>query len=72
MKPFKVYQHMTDAAMKRLAAEVDAKVQKEWRYFDQNPLSQMGVIVTLNQTAHKLTDLSANPRRHIQVRSHAL
>lgn len=37
------------------------------RYFDQNPLSQLGVIVTRNQTAEKLTDLTANPTRHLEV-----
>ncbi|XP_061621054.1 general transcription factor IIH subunit 2 isoform X3 [Phyllopteryx taeniolatus] len=36
-------------------------------YFDQNPISQVGIIVTKNKRAEKLTDLSGNPKKHIAV-----
>ncbi|XP_041378338.1 general transcription factor IIH subunit 2-like [Gigantopelta aegis] len=34
-------------------------------YFDQNPISQLGIIATRNKRAEKLTELGGNPRRHI-------
>ncbi|CAH2296951.1 general transcription factor IIH subunit 2 [Pelobates cultripes] len=34
-------------------------------YFDQNPISQVGLIVTRNKRAEKLTELAGNPRQHI-------
>jgi len=34
-------------------------------YFDQNPISQLGIIVTRNKRAERITDLSGNPRLHI-------
>lgn len=34
-------------------------------YFDQNPISQLGIIVTKNKRAEKITELGGNPRRHI-------
>ncbi|XP_045161662.1 general transcription factor IIH subunit 2-like [Mercenaria mercenaria] len=34
-------------------------------YFDQNPISQLGIIVTKNKRAEKVTELGGNPRRHI-------
>uniref|UniRef100_A0A803Y6H9 VWFA domain-containing protein n=1 Tax=Meleagris gallopavo TaxID=9103 RepID=A0A803Y6H9_MELGA len=34
-------------------------------YFDQNPISQMGLIVTKNKRAEKMTELSGNPKKHI-------
>eukprot|EP01119_Soliformovum_irregulare_P004101 TRINITY_DN15109_c0_g1_i1.p1 TRINITY_DN15109_c0_g1~~TRINITY_DN15109_c0_g1_i1.p1 ORF type:complete len:392 (-),score=96.84 TRINITY_DN15109_c0_g1_i1:22-1197(-) len=34
-------------------------------FFDQNPLSQMGLIITRNSVADKLTELSATPQKHI-------
>ncbi|XP_053557421.1 general transcription factor IIH subunit 2 isoform X2 [Bombina bombina] len=33
-------------------------------YFDQNPISQTGLIVTRNKRAEKLTELAGNPRQH--------
>ncbi|XP_077376742.1 general transcription factor IIH subunit 2 isoform X1 [Festucalex cinctus] len=36
-------------------------------YFDQNPISQVGIIITKNKRAEKLTDLSGNPKKHIAV-----
>jgi transcription initiation factor TFIIH subunit 2 len=34
-------------------------------YFDQNPISQIGIIVTRNSIAEKITELSGNPSKHI-------
>uniref|UniRef100_A0A672YD93 General transcription factor IIH subunit n=1 Tax=Sphaeramia orbicularis TaxID=375764 RepID=A0A672YD93_9TELE len=34
-------------------------------YFDQNPISQVGIIMTKNKRAEKLTDLAGNPKKHI-------
>ncbi|XP_068594423.1 general transcription factor IIH subunit 2 [Brachionichthys hirsutus] len=34
-------------------------------YFDQNPISQVGIIITKNKRAEKLTDLAGNPKKHI-------
>lgn len=36
-------------------------------YFDQNPISQLGIIVTSNGLARKLTELSGNPAEHIRA-----
>lgn len=36
-------------------------------YFDQNPISQLGIITTKNKKAEKLTELAGNPRQHITV-----
>ncbi|XP_061881169.1 general transcription factor IIH subunit 2 [Entelurus aequoreus] len=34
-------------------------------YFEQNPISQVGIIITKNKRAEKLTDLAGNPKKHI-------
>ncbi|XP_794347.2 general transcription factor IIH subunit 2-like isoform X1 [Strongylocentrotus purpuratus] len=34
-------------------------------YFDQNPISQVGIITSSNMRAEKLTELGGNPQRHI-------
>ncbi|KAJ8285532.1 hypothetical protein GJAV_G00027900 [Gymnothorax javanicus] len=34
-------------------------------YFDQNPISQIGLITTKNKRAEKLTDLAGNPKKHV-------
>lgn len=47
---------------------IDSKVTdfiKE--YFDQNPLSQMGLIVTRNGVAEKLCDFTGNYKRVVQI-----
>ncbi len=36
-----------------------------YSFFDQNPISQLGVIVTFNKRAEKLCDLMGNPRKII-------
>jgi hypothetical protein len=37
-------------------------------FFDQNPISQIGIIITKNKRAEKISDLAGNPRKHIKVR----
>ncbi|XP_061586153.1 general transcription factor IIH subunit 2 [Cololabis saira] len=36
-------------------------------YFDQNPISQVGIITTKNKRAEKLTDLAGNPKKHVSA-----
>ncbi|EGG22647.1 TFIIH subunit [Cavenderia fasciculata] len=36
-------------------------------FFDQNPISQLSLIITKNSKAEKISDLSSNPNRHIQL-----
>ncbi|KAI8145246.1 Ssl1-like-domain-containing protein [Fennellomyces sp. T-0311] len=36
-------------------------------YFDQNPISQLGIIVTRDGIAEKLTELSGNPNDHVRA-----
>jgi transcription initiation factor TFIIH subunit 2 len=36
-------------------------------FFDQNPISQMGIIITKNKRAEKVSELAGNPRKHIKV-----
>jgi hypothetical protein len=37
-------------------------------FFDQNPISQMGIIIMKNKRAEKISELAGNPRKHIKVR----
>lgn len=34
-------------------------------FFDQNPISQLGLIVTRNKTAEKICDLVGNPKKFL-------
>jgi transcription initiation factor TFIIH subunit 2 len=36
-------------------------------YFDQNPISQLGLIGIKGMTSEKISELSGNPRSHIEV-----
>nr|CAG4645519.1 EOG090X05VA [Lynceus sp. MCZ IZ 141354] len=36
-------------------------------FFDQNPISQMGIIVTRNKRAEKVSELAGNPHKHIEA-----
>jgi len=36
-------------------------------FYDQNPLSQLAIIITRNSIAEKLTELSGNPSKHISA-----
>jgi transcription initiation factor TFIIH subunit 2 len=46
---------------------------EEWilEFFDQNPLSQLGLIVAANKLAVHVTELSGNPRAQIDALRHA-
>lgn len=41
-------------------------------YFDQNPISQMGIIVTRNKRAELVCELAGNGRKHVDVSCHSL
>jgi transcription initiation factor TFIIH subunit 2 len=54
-----------DMRPSRLAV-ISALMYKFFReYFSQNPLSQLGLVVTRNGIAERLTELSGNPETHI-------
>jgi len=36
-------------------------------YYDQNPISQLGVIATRDRTSDRVTELSGNPKNHIHM-----
>ena len=36
-------------------------------FFDQNPISQLGIIVCMNKVAKKLTSLSGNPSHQVEL-----
>ena len=38
-----------------------------FQYFDQNPISQLSLITTCDRSAVKLTELTGNPKHHLQV-----
>ncbi|GMF10842.1 unnamed protein product [Phytophthora lilii] len=50
----------------RLACAGDVLQQFVKDYFDQNPISQLGVIGIKGMTAEKLSDLSGNPKTHME------
>ncbi|XP_074625889.1 general transcription factor IIH subunit 2-like [Acropora palmata] len=58
---------MEEADLKpsRLACSVKLLEDFISEYFDQNPISQVGLIVTRNKRAEKITELSGNPQLHI-------
>ncbi|KAI8489884.1 General transcription factor IIH subunit 2 [Branchiostoma belcheri] len=60
-------QSMEDQDLKPARILVTLKLLENFieEYFDQNPISQLGVITTKNKRAEKLTDLGGNPKRHI-------
>ena len=37
-----------------------------YSYFDQNPVSQLGLIITRNKTAEKICDMVGNPKKFIE------
>lgn len=41
-------------------------------FFYQNPISQLGVIITRNKRAEKISDLAGNSRKHIKVITYSL
>eukprot|EP01137_Pigoraptor_chileana_P018052 Opistho-2@76970 len=58
---------MADPDLKPSRLECTLKLLEAFvvEYFEQNPISQIGFIVTRNGTATKLTELGGNPARHI-------
>jgi transcription initiation factor TFIIH subunit 2 len=60
--------------LKPTRAAVVAKVAAEFvrEFFDQNPISQLGVILMHNAIAEKITELSGNPKQHVHAISEAL
>lgn len=51
----------------RAAAAVALAKEFVREFFDQNPISSMGVMVTRNALAERLSTMSGNPRRHIDA-----
>jgi transcription initiation factor TFIIH subunit 2 len=62
----------SDLKPTRAAATAKAATDFVQEYFDANPISQMGIIITRRGVAEKLTDLGGNPRRHIAALTDAL
>ncbi|KAI8821039.1 Ssl1-like-domain-containing protein [Fimicolochytrium jonesii] len=60
---------MTELDLKpsRLECTMNLATQFVGEYFDQNPLSQLGVILTRDALAEKVTELSGNPTDHIEA-----
>ncbi|KAH3743116.1 TFIIH subunit [Pelomyxa schiedti] len=54
-----------DMKPSRITVAVNACIAFIKEFFAQNPISQIGVIITRNGISEKLTDLSGNPSRHI-------
>ncbi|VDP17741.1 unnamed protein product [Schistosoma margrebowiei] len=56
-----------DLKPNRLICTVKAACTFVREYFDQNPISQLGIIVTSDRRAERLTELSGNPRPHLSA-----
>ncbi|MCJ8746638.1 hypothetical protein PDJAM_G00144160 [Pangasius djambal] len=54
-----------DLKPNRLASTLKLMEYFVEEYFDQNPISQIGIITTKNKRAEILTDLAGNPKKHI-------
>nr|CAH8854973.1 unnamed protein product [Trichobilharzia regenti] len=54
-----------DLKPNRLICTIKAACAFVRDYFDQNPISQLGIIVTSDRKAERLTELSGNPRPHL-------
>ncbi|KAF8569947.1 hypothetical protein P879_02403 [Paragonimus westermani] len=57
--------HIQDLKPNRLVCTLRAATTFIRDYFDQNPISQLGIIVTMDRRAERLTELSGNPRCHL-------
>ena len=57
-----------DDALKPTAFDCCKRIGEEFinQYFDQNPISQLGLIITRNSQAKRVTELTGNPKAHIQ------
>ncbi|KAK2167862.1 hypothetical protein LSH36_23g09001 [Paralvinella palmiformis] len=60
-------QSMTDQDLKPNRLIATAKLLEYFinEYFDQNPISQLGILLTQSKRAEKYTELGGNPKRHI-------
>ena len=59
--------HEKDFDPSRLKVTEEIGVEFINEYFDQNPLSHLSIIITRDSVAEKLTELSGNPKSHIQI-----
>lgn len=57
----------TDLKPSRAAATVALAKEFVREFFDQNPISSLGVIVTRDAAAAKASEMSGNPRRHVDA-----
>ena len=62
----------TDLRPTRLFAAAAAAREFVKEYFDQNPISSLGVIVARDGVAEKVSELSGNPKRHVEAIERAL
>ncbi|KAK7068514.1 General transcription factor IIH subunit 2 [Halocaridina rubra] len=62
-------QAMTEQDFKPTRQICTLKIVEEFvkEFHDQNPISQMGLIMTQNKMAKRCSDLSNNPHRHIEA-----
>ncbi|BFZ23902.1 hypothetical protein BsWGS_26941 [Bradybaena similaris] len=60
---------MADQDLKptRLAATLKLLEMFVEEYFDQNPISQIGFLISRNKRSERITELGGNPRRHIKA-----
>ena len=59
----------SDTDYKPCRLEVSKACVKQFigEYYDQNPISQLGVIATRDRTCDRVTELSGNPKNHIHM-----
>ncbi len=63
---------LTDLKPSRGALVVNSSIEFIREFFDQNPISQMSVVVTRDDVATKLSYLTSNPAHHIEAVQKAL
>ena len=57
---------VVDLSKIRVDAVLEYLEEFIFAFFDQNPISQLGVIVTRNGHAEKISELSGNASRHVE------
>eukprot|EP00903_Cladosiphon_okamuranus_P015895 g14680.t1 len=60
---------MSEGDMRPSRLAVTLRIVQDFitNYFDQNPLSQLGILVTREGRADKVTELSGNPKAHMEA-----
>ncbi|CAM9369573.1 unnamed protein product [Scytosiphon promiscuus] len=60
---------MSEGDMRPSRLAVTLRIVQDFvtNYFDQNPLSQLGILVTREGRAEKITELSGNPKAHMDA-----